>query len=465
MDHRMQRFFQSIQDQRVAFCGIGVSNAPLVAMFLQKGAKVTVRDRRTREQMGDLADQMARQGAQLRLGKDYLADLCQEDVVFRTPGMRYMMPELEEARRAGVAVTSEMEVFFDLCPCPIFAVTGSDGKTTTTSIIAELFRAAGKTVHLGGNIGRALLPLVEEILPGDVAVVELSSFQLISMRQSPQVAVVTNLSPNHLDVHKDMAEYIGAKKNIFLHQNAFCRAVLNQDNEITAQFAAETRGQTLMFSRREKPLSGAFLREDGSICMSMRGKEFPILKASDIRIPGNHNIENYLAAISAVWGFVPAEIMAGVAKSFPGVEHRAEFVRELGGVKYYNDSIATSPTRTISGTLSLYDRKIILIAGGYDKKIPFDSLGPVMVDKVKTLILLGVTADKIEAAVKAAPDYKEGCPAIVRVAGMEEAVAAARAAAQNGDIVSLSPACASFDMYPNFEARGEHYKDIVNRLA
>ena len=465
MDYRVERFFQSIEGREIAFCGVGVSNAPLVTMFLNKGAKVTVRDRRSMEQLGKLADDMAMQGAKFRLGHDYLEGLEQEDIVFRTPGMQFHLPELDDARRRGVVVTSEMEVFFDLCPCPIFAVTGSDGKTTTTSIIAEMFRAAGKTVHLGGNIGRALLPLIEQIRPEDVAVVELSSFQLISMRQRPQVAVVTNLSPNHLDVHKDMAEYINAKKNIFLHQNAFCRTVLNQDNEITAQFADETRGQTLLFSRKEKPVSGAFLRQDGRICMSIRGKEFPILKAGDIRIPGNHNIENYLAAISAVWGFVPAEIMVGVAKNFPGVEHRAEFVRELDGIKYYNDSIATSPTRTISGTLSLYDQKIILIAGGYDKKIPFDSLGPVIVEKVKTLVLLGVTADKIEASVKAAPSYKKGCPEIIRVETMEQAVEAARHAARRGDIVSLSPACASFDMYPNFETRGEHYKKIVNGLV
>ena len=464
MDSRIQRFFQSMEGKDVAFCGIGVSNAPLVSMFLKKGARVTVRDRRSQEQLGSLADDMALQGAQLRLGQEYLSGLEREDVIFRTPGMPFLMPELLEARQRGVAVTSEMEVFFDLCPCPIFAITGSDGKTTTSSIIAEMFRAAGKRVHLGGNIGRALLPLIEEIEPEDVAVVELSSFQLISMRQSPQVAVMTNLSPNHLDVHKDMAEYITAKKNIFLHQNAFCRTVLNLDNEITAQFAGETRGQTLLFSRREKPVSGAFLRGDGRICMSIGGKEFPILKAADIRIPGNHNIENYLAAISAVWGYVPADRIVGVAKNFAGVEHRAEFVRELDGVKYYNDSIATSPTRTISGTLSLYDEKIILIAGGYDKKIPFDALGPVITQKVKTLILLGVTADKIQAAVKAAPDYQAGCPEIIRVESMEQAVKAARQAAGPGDIVSLSPACASFDMYPNFEARGEDYKGIVNRL-
>ena len=402
-------------------------------------------------------------GARLSLGNDYLKNL-DVDVIFRTPGMRFNLPELEEARGKGIAVTSEMEVFFDLCPCPIYAVTGSDGKTTTTTIISELLKAQGRKVHLGGNIGRALLPLIEEISPDDVAVVELSSFQLISMRQAPDVAVVTNVSPNHLDVHKDMAEYINAKKNLFLHQNAFSRTVLNMDNQITAAFAEETRGQVLLFSRKAQPESGAYLAEDGMIMMAYHGEKIPVMPAAEIKIRGNHNIENYLAAISAVWGTVDVANIEKVAKSFGGVEHRAEFVRELDGVKYYNDSIATSPTRVISGTLSLYDEKIILIAGGYDKKIPFDVLGPVVVEKVKILILLGATADKIEAAVKGAPSYRQDQPVIIRVQNMQEAVRKARELAQRGDIVSLSPACASFDQYPNFETRGVHFKQLVNDL-
>ncbi len=463
MDERIERFFEKMKGKKVAFCGIGVSNTPLVSQFLNKGASVIVCDRRTREQLGETADKLEKLGARLSLGNDYLKNL-DVDVIFRTPGMRFNLPELEEARGKGIAVTSEMEVFFDLCPCPIYAVTGSDGKTTTTTIISELLKAQGRKVHLGGNIGRALLPLIEEISPDDVAVVELSSFQLISMRQAPDVAVVTNVSPNHLDVHKDMAEYINAKKNLFLHQNAFSRTVLNMDNQITAAFAEETRGQVLLFSRKAQPESGAYLAEDGMIMMAYHGEKIPVMPAAEIKIRGNHNIENYLAAISAVWGTVDVANIEKVAKSFGGVEHRAEFVRELDGVKYYNDSIATSPTRVISGTLSLYDEKIILIAGGYDKKIPFDVLGPVVVEKVKILILLGATADKIEAAVKGAPSYRQDQPVIIRVQNMQEAVRKARELAQRGDIVSLSPACASFDQYPNFETRGVHFKQLVNDL-
>lgn len=463
MDERIERFFEKMKGKKVAFCGIGVSNTPLVSQFLNKGASVIVCDRRTREQLGETADKLEKLGARLSLGNDYLKNL-DVDVIFRTPGMRFNLPELEEARGKGIAVTSEMEVFFDLCPCPIYAVTGSDGKTTTTTIISELLKAQGRKVHLGGNIGRALLPLIEEISPDDVAVVELSSFQLISMRQAPDVAVVTNVSPNHLDVHKDMAEYINAKKNLFLHQNAFSRTVLNMDNQITAAFAEETRGQVLLFSRKAQPESGAYLAEDGMIMMAYHGEKIPVMPAAEIKIRGNHNIENYLAAISAVWGTVDVANIEKVAKSFGGVEHRAEFVRELDGVKYYNDSIATSPTRVISGTLSLYDEKIILIAGGYDKKIPFDVLGPVVVEKVKILILLGATADKIEAAVKGAPSYRQDQPVIIRVQNMQEAVRKARELARRGDIVSLSPACASFDQYPNFETRGVHFKQLVNDL-
>lgn len=463
MDDRIERFFRGMKGKRVAFCGIGGSNLPLIRRFQEKGCRVLACERRSREELGETARELESRGVELHLGEGYLKDL-DVDVIFRTPGMKFHLPELEAARARGVAVTSEMEVFFDLCPCKIFAVTGSDGKTTTTTIVSEMLKAAGKTVHLGGNIGRPLLPEIERIGEEDFAVVELSSFQLISMRRSPDVAVVTNLAPNHLDIHKDMEEYVDAKKNILLHQNAFGRAVLNLDNDITRSFSPLARGEVMHFSRRGQPENGAYLSESGMLQMSRFGVHTPILPADEIKIPGLHNVENYLAAISAVWGYVEPSAMAEVARSFNGVEHRAELVRELDGVTYYNDSIASSPTRTISGTLSLYDRKIVLIAGGYDKKIPFDALGPAVVEKVKTLILMGHTAGKIEAAVKQAPGYEEGCPNILHVSNMEEAVQAARGCTGPGDIVSLSPACASFDLYPNFMARGNHFKELVNAL-
>ena len=453
-----EQFFTSIQGKTVTFCGIGRSHMPLIRLFQEKGALVSARDKRSLEELGDNGKALQERGVQLILGENYLEDL-REDIIFRTPGMKYHLPQLEAARKRGAAVTSEMEVFFQLCPCKIYAVTGSDGKTTTTSIIAELLKAQGKTVHLGGNIGKPLLPEIESIQPEDCAVVELSSFQLISMRESPDVAVVTNLSPNHLDVHKDMQEYIDAKKNILLHQGAFSRTVLNAGNEITASFAPQVRGDCWMF-RRGVPVERGVWCDGETIYVQGQA----LLPISQIRIPGWHNVENYMAAIAAVWGDVEPQTIRRVAETFAGVEHRAEFVRELRGVKYYNDSIATSPTRVISGMLSLFPQKILLIAGGYDKHIPFEPLGPAVCEKVKTLILLGDTAQKIQDAVQAAPQYQEGCPEILRVDNMEQAVAAAAAHAQPGDIVSLSPACAAFDLYPNFEVRGRHYKDIVNGL-
>lgn len=458
-----QKFYRSIKGKKVAFCGIGGSNLPLVKIFAEHGACITARDRRTREQLGETAGELEQLGVQLRLGDDYLSEL-NEDIIFRTPGMMFYSPALNEARSRGAAVTSEIEVFFDLCPCKILAITGSDGKTTTTTIVSEMLKAAGKKVHLGGNIGNPLLPQIEKIGPDDIAVVELSSFQLISMRRSPAVAVVTNVTPNHLDLHKDMQEYIDAKKNILLHQNAFGRTVLNADNEITAGFSDAVRGERLMFSRKKRCAYGAWLNADNEIIFSHGDQDIRVMNASNIKIPGDHNIENYLAAICALWGTVGIDTMVQIAKSFGGVEHRSEFVRVLDGVRYFNDSIGTTPSRTTNGTLSLFDRKIILIAGGYDKKIPFDSFGPVLVDKVKTLVLLGATADKIEASVKAAPNYQDGSPKIIRVGSLGEAVSACHAAAVNGDIVSLSPACASFDMFPNYETRGEEYKKLVNML-
>lgn len=453
-----EQFFEYISGKTVTFCGIGRSHMPLMKMFQEKGAVVSARDKRTLEELGENGETLQKLGVKLILGENYLQDL-REDIIFRTPGMRYHLPQLETARKQGSVVTSEMEVFFELCPCKIYAVTGSDGKTTTTSIIAELLKAQGKTVHLGGNIGRPLLPEIESIQPGDRAVVELSSFQLISMGESPDVAVVTNLSPNHLDVHKDMQEYIDAKKNIFLHQNAFSRTVLNAGNEITASFAAQVRGDCWMFRRGSSVERGVWC--DGE---QIYVHQEPLMPLSQIKIPGWHNVENYMAAIAAVWGDVSPEVIRQVAATFNGVEHRAEFVREFNGVKYYNDSIATSPTRVISGTLSLFPQKILMIAGGYDKHIPFEPMGPVVCEKVKTLILLGATAQKIEDAVKAADNYQEGALEILRVETMEQAVAMAAAHAQPGDIVSLSPASAAFDLYPNFEVRGRHYKELVNGL-
>ncbi len=459
MDFR--QFFNQMKGKRIAFLGAGISNTPLILRFLEQGARVYVCDRRSRENLGELADKLEMAGAELRLGDGYLEKL-EVEIIFRTPGMSFHLPELEQARKKGIAVTSEMEIFFDLCPATIFAVTGSDGKTTTTTLIAEMLKAEGKTVHIGGNIGRPLMPEIENIKPEDFVVAELSSFQLISMRKSPDVAVVTNVAPNHLDVHKDMDEYVEAKKNIILHQNAFSRSVLNRDNEITRSFRKDVRGQSLGFSMNRQLNNGAWLSDDGMLHMAYRGMDVPLLHRDEIKIICDHNVENYLAAITAVWGYVGVESICKVAREFGGVEHRIELVRELNGVRYYNDSIASSPSRTIAG-LKAFKQKVILIAGGYDKQIPFEPLAPYICEKVKKLYLCGATADKIEQVVRDYEGYN-GCPEIVRVENIEQAVIDANKTADYGDIVTLSPACASFDCFPNFAARGNHFKDVVNKL-
>ncbi|MBQ4312736.1 MAG: UDP-N-acetylmuramoyl-L-alanine--D-glutamate ligase [Clostridia bacterium] len=463
MDSRLTAFWDSIKGKKVAFCGVGVTNTPLAEMFIKKGALVTVCDKRPMEKIGEAAEHLAALGASFKLGEDYLTDI-DADIIFRTPGMKFHLPELEDYRARGIAVTSEMEIFFDLCPAHIIAITGSNGKTTTSSVIAKMLEAQGKKVWLGGNIGKALMPDIEDMTADDYVVCELSSFQLISMRTSPEIAVITNLSPNHLDMHKDMAEYVDAKRNIYQHQSAFGRVVFNADCPIVSTFIGEQRGACLTFSSKEMPYWGSFVDEQGDIFFSDRGSVRRIMNRSDIKIPGMHNVHNYLTAIAAVQGIVSDEAIIETARTFSGVEHRAELVRVVDGVSYYNDSIATTPARCICGTLSLYDRPIIMIAGGYDKKIPFDDLGPAVCEKVKTLILMGVTADKIEAAVRGYEGFADANVQIIRVSDMQEAVEKARQSAQEGDIVSLSPACASFDMYPNFEVRGRHFKEIVNSL-
>ena len=347
--HSIAHFFEVMKQSKVAFIGTGVTNHDIIRLFRKKGIAVTLLDRKSPEQLGAVYQEYQELGVTFCLGDGYLDCLTEYDVVFRSPGMYYHNEKLQAARKAGVVITSEMEVFFALCPCKIFGVTGSDVKTTTTTLISEFLAHAGYRVHKGGNIGRALLPIIEDIREEDVAVVELSSFQLLSMRQSPDVAVITNIAPNHLDVHGTMEEYITAKTNLITHQDAFSRTVLNLDNETTWNLRGMVRGTLSAFSRKGHPERGTFLREDGMLCYTENGTETPVVAMQDIRIPGMHNVENYLAAIAAVWGTVSPEVIVDVAKNFGGVEHRIEFVRECGGVKWYNDSIATSPTRVLAG--------------------------------------------------------------------------------------------------------------------
>ena len=454
MSCAFETYFESLKGKKIAVFGLGVSNRPLVRLLLEFGCDVLGCDRTPREKLDAEVLELEAAGCKLSVGDGYL-DHLDADLVFRTPGMHPGNPALEDLRSKGAEVTSEMEVFFEVCPCTILAVTGSDGKTTTTTLISEMLKAAGKTVWVGGNIGAPLLPRVREMKPEDYAVVELSSFQLMDMKRSPHIAVVTNLAPNHLDIHKDMDEYVEAKKTIFRYQGREDILVVNADNAITASFKGN--GVTRTFSRQGRD---AYVRVVGDTIT--RGG-VPVLKKGDILIPGEHNVENYMAAIAAVDGLVDDETIRQVAKTFGGVEHRIELVRVKDGVRYYNDSIASSPSRTIAGLRS-FPEKVILIAGGYDKHIPYDVLGPEICAHVKLLVLGGATGPKIRAAVEDCPDYKPGCPEIVDCGDFTAALKAAAAAARSGDVVLMSPASAAFDQFKNFMARGKYFKDMVMEL-
>ena len=445
-----EEYFASLRGKRIAVLGLGVSNRPLVRLLLEFGCDVVGCDRTPREKLENEVLELERLGCRLHVGDDYLAGV-EADVVFRTPGMHPGNPAIQALKERGAEVTSEMEVFFEVSPCHLIAVTGSDGKTTTTTLIAEMLKAAGKTVWLGGNIGTPLLPLVRQMQKEDFAVVELSSFQLMDMRRSPQRALITNLAPNHLDIHKDMDEYVDAKKNIFRYQGEGDLLVLNADNSITASFRGP--GKTRFFSRLGE---GDVCIRDGVIC---RGQT-PVLPVSDILLPGVHNVENYMAAIAMVEGLASDEDIRQVAKTFGGVEHRIELVRIKDGVRFYNDSIASSPTRTMAGLRS-FPEKVILIAGGYDKHIPYDPLGPEICAHVKKLFLNGATGPKIRAAVERCPGDK---PEMVDCPDFASAVKAAAEAAEPGDVVLMSPASAAFDQFKNFMVRGNYFKELVKEL-
>lgn len=458
----MSEYLETLQGQSIAVIGMGVSNTPLIRALLRAGLKVTVCDKSPRERVEELASELESLGAKLRLGPDYLAKIHKADMIFRTPGLSPNTPELRKAMEGGSVLTSEMELFFQLCPCKIIGITGSDGKTTTTTLISEFLKEAGFNVYLGGNIGRPLLPDVDGMTSDDVAVVELSSFQLMSMDRSPNVAVFTNLSPNHLDYHHTMEEYTDAKLNIFCHQSSRDRAIFNYDNDITRSLAKAAIGRTMLFSRKQRLEEGAYLR-DNAIWLTNEMGSREVLLLEDIQIPGVHNIENYMAAIAAVDGIVPDKCVRAVAQRFTGVEHRIELVRELNGVKYYNDSIGTSPTRTMA-CLESFAQKVILIAGGYDKGVPFTQLGAEIVQRAKALILTGDTAPAIKKAVEEVGGYADSGLKLIETDDLASAVIAARDIAENGDVIVLSPACAAFDRFKNFMERGKVFKRLVNEL-
>ncbi len=450
-------------DKKCTVVGLGISNLPLIDFLLAHGATVFARDQKEVNRDDPKIRDFSARGVQFRCGPDYLKDL-DGDFIFRSPGIRPDVPEIAAAVQNGAVLTSEMELFFDLCPAKIFAVTGSDGKTTTTTLTCKLLEAAakragdGRRVYVGGNIGAPLLPLVEQMRERDYAVVELSSFQLMTMRRSAWAAAITNITPNHLNGHTDMEEYTLSKYNVYRHGAK--RVVLNADNELTASLIGTTGAEEIVFSldKAGNALDGTarIYEQNGHICVN--GEE--ILRIADIKIPGRFNVANYMCAIGMTLGFVERADIETIAKTFGGVEHRNEFVREVNGVRYYNSSIDSSPSRTMAA-LSSYPVKPILICGGRDKHVPFDDLANEILHRAKALVLTGEAKEQILAAMQHA-----GCgdfPILVRE-DFTDAIRAAQKIAERGDIVLLSPACTSFDAFKNFEERGKKFKEIVNQF-
>ncbi len=470
-----ERYIEKIKGKKIALVGMGVANVPCAEFLAKHGIEVYACDRKDEEYIGrEICDKLKSLGVKFSLGEGYLDILPEMDIVFRSHGiLPFQNPWIGECIKRGQTVTTEMEVFFDYCPCKLYAVTGSNGKTTTTTLISKMLEKEGKRVFLGGNIGKALMPELDNITENDVAVVELSSFQLLTMGNlvnKPDVAVVTNIESTHLDHHISLDEYVDSKRNILIYQNASQRTVLNADcdysigNTVYHDMRYDVRGRLYQFSISHEVENGAYLdRESGNIYYAEDGNKTLIMNKSDIVIPGEHNIENYCTAISAVWEDVSAESIISVAKTFSGVEHRIEFVREVGGVKYYNDSIATSPSRVISG-LKAFGERIIVIMGGSDKGNDMSLMVPYILKYVKVLVLNGTTADKIYDTVVNSEGYTESGLKIIKVNTMQEALLKAKEEAKRGDIVSLCPACPAFDQFKTFEYRGREFKKLVNEF-
>ena len=463
VNKKLDEFENYIRGKRVAIIGLGVSNIPLIDYFYNLGASVAFFDKRPVEKLDKEAVQKIHNyNFDLYLGENNLENLKGFSVIFRSPSCRPDIPEIVDEVRKGAVLTSEIEMLMQTCPATIIGITGSDGKTTTTSLIYEIIKQSGKKCYLGGNIGFPLFTKVREMTPEDVVVLELSSFQLMDMQISPHIAVITNISPNHLDIHKSYEEYIEAKKNIFKSQNKNDILVINYDNEITKEFKNEANGKVIYFSRKSK-LDDGIIYDDEKIKECKDKVRRHILNVKDIHLRGVHNYENVCAAIAATANLVEPEVQAKAIQNFKGVAHRLEFVRKINGVKWYNDSIGTSPTRTIAG-LNSFDEKIVLIAGGYDKHLDYTPIAKPIVENVSKLILMGATAEKIEKVVRDELEAQGKDMPIYHCSSLNEVVNKAKEIATPDEIVLFSPASASFDLFKNFEERGNLFKELVNEL-
>ncbi len=462
-NEKLEEFFNYIRNRKIAIIGLGVSNIPLLSYLHDLGAKITVFDNRTIDNIDkNIMDIITNNNIEFSFGKNNLSKLNGFDIIFRSPTCREDWPELVKEAKRGAIITSEIEMLMELCPGTIIGVTGSDGKTTTTSLIYEIVKKQGFNCYLGGNIGIPLFTKIQEMKPNDMVILELSSFQLMNIHTSPNIAVITNISPNHLDFHKSYEEYIEAKKNIFKYQNEDGILVLNYDNEITRECAKEAKGKVIFFSRENKLDNGVILDDDIiKVCDNKLRKH--ILNTKDLLLRGKHNYENVCTAIAATLEIASTEKQIEAVTQFKGVKHRLEFVKEINGVKWYNDSIGTSPTRTIAG-LKSFNEKIVLIAGGYDKHLDYTPIAKPILDNVSVLILMGQTSKKIKESVENEMKVEQKRIEIYECDTLQETVNTAKKVAKKGEVVLFSPASASFDMYKNFEERGDKFKSIVNSL-
>ena len=462
-NEKLEEFNEYIKFRKVAIIGLGVSNLPLLDDMYHKKARVTVFDERNIEKIPKhIMDKITSYGFGFSFGKNCLENLKGFDVIFRSPSCLPTKFELQQEENRGAIVTTEIEMLMKMCPCKIIGVTGSDGKTTTTSLIHAILQKAGYHAFLGGNIGTPLFTKLSEMMPEDIVVLELSSFQLMGMEISPDIAVMTNVTPNHLNIHKDYEEYIQAKKNIFKYQNENGILILNHDNEIIKNCEKEANGKVIFFSRQEKLDNGFMV--DGRVIKECEDKiRKHIFNGEDAILRGNHNLENIATAIAATKTLVPIETAVEAIQEFKPVEHRIELVREIDQVKWYNDSASSSPTRTLSG-LHAFDEDIVLIAGGYDKNLDYEPLAKPIVEKVKALLLIGQTSGKIFDVVKEELESQNKDLPIYMCENLAQTVTMAKKLAKPGNVVLFSPASASFDMFKDFADRGNQFKKLVNEL-
>ena len=459
----LEKFEKKLESQKVAVIGLGVSNIPLIDYLHSKNADVSVFDDREEEKINkEIIEKIKKYGFEYYLGRENLKNLIGFDLIFRSPSCLPTKPELVAEINRGAIVTTEIEQLMKLAPCKIIGITGSDGKTTTTSLIYSILKEAGYNTYLGGNIGTPLFTKISEIKPDAIVVLELSSFQLMGMKVSPHIGVITNITPNHLNIHKDYQEYIDAKKNIFKYQKENDIIILNYDNAITRECAKEALGKVVYFSGKNK-LEDGLIVDDKIIKECKDGIRKHLLDTQEVLLRGEHNYENIATALAATRTLVDTDIAIKAIKKFKPVEHRLEFVREINKVKWYNDSVSSSPTRTIAG-LKSFDEEIVLIAGGYDKNLDYTPIAKPIIDNVKALILMGQTSGKIFEAVKEELEKQNKKLKIYMCNSLEETVNLAKKVSEPNQIVLFSPASASFDMFKNFADRGIQFKNLVNKL-